>query len=52
VFDVIGDLSFGSPFGMLKAAKDIAPVAKSQTDAMAAYGDKGAKVDFDYFPAV
>jgi hypothetical protein len=37
---------------MLKAAKDIAPVAKSQTDAMAAYGDEGAKVDVEYFPAV
>ena len=37
---------------MLKAAKDIAPVAKSHTDAMAAYGDEGAKIDVQYFPAV
>ena len=51
-FDVIGDLSFGSPFGMLKAGKDIAPVAKSQSDAMAAYGNEDAKVDIGYFPAV
>ena len=51
-FDVIGDLSFGSPFGMLKATKDIAPVAKSQTNAMATYGDEGAKVEVEYFPAV
>ena len=36
---------------MLKAAKDIAPVAKSQTDAMASYGDEGAKIDVQYFPA-
>ena len=50
-FDVIGDLAFGSPFGMLKAAKDIAPVAKSPDDAMATYGDEGANVDIEYFPA-
>ena len=37
---------------MVQAAKDIAPVAKSHTDAMAAYGDEGAKVDVQYFPAV
>ena len=36
---------------MLKAAKDIAPVARSQDDAMATYGDEGAKVDVKYFPA-
>ncbi|TFY76249.1 hypothetical protein EWM64_g7765 [Hericium alpestre] len=27
-FDIIGDLAFGSPFGMLTACKDYAPVAK------------------------
>ena len=26
-FDIIGDLAFGAPFGMLDAAKDVAPVA-------------------------
>ena len=36
---------------MLKAAKDIAPVAKSQDDAIATYGDVGAKIDTEYFPA-
>ena len=51
-FDVIGDLAFGSPFGMLKAAKDAAPVAKSQSDAMATYGKEDAEVDVEYFPAV
>lgn len=51
-FDVIGDLAFGSPFGMLKVAKDIAPVVTSQTNAMATYGDEGAKMDVKYFPAV
>lgn len=28
-FDIIGDLAFGSPFGMLRAGRDSAPVAKS-----------------------
>ena len=51
-FDVIGDLAFGSPFGMLRAAKDIAPVARSQTDAMATYGNEKVEVDVEYFPAV
>jgi benzoate 4-monooxygenase len=51
-FDVIGDLAFGNPFGMLKAAKDAAAVAKSQSDAMATYGKEDAEVDVEYFPAV
>jgi len=25
-FDIIGDLAFGSPFGMIDAGKDVAPV--------------------------
>ena len=37
---------------MLEAARDIAPAAKSQTDAMATYGDEGAKVDVEYFSAI
>ena len=36
---------------MLKAAKDIAPVAKSPDDAMATYGDEDANVEIEYFPA-
>lgn len=36
---------------MLKAAKDIAPAAKSQDDAIATYGDEGKKIDVEYFPA-
>jgi len=51
-FDVIGDLAFGSPFGMIKAAKDVAPVAKSQTNAMATYGNEKVEVDVEYFPAI
>ncbi|KAL5522615.1 hypothetical protein ACEPAG_8632 [Sanghuangporus baumii] len=41
-FDVIGDLAFGSPFGMIRNAKDAAPVAVDQEAAMAKYG----KTDF------
>ncbi|KAH9849884.1 cytochrome P450 monooxygenase pc-bph [Lenzites betulinus] len=41
-FDIIGDLAFGSPFGMLTTGKDSAPVPISQSDAMAAYGKGGA----------
>jgi len=51
-FDVIGDLAFGSPFGMIKAGKDMAPVAKSQTNAMATYGNEKVEVDVEYFPAI
>jgi benzoate 4-monooxygenase len=41
-FDVIGDLAFGAPFGMLDAAKDIAPVAIST----------GSSLKTIYIPAV
>ena len=37
---------------MLKAAKDIAPIAKSYTDVMATYGNEKAEIDLEYFPAV
>ncbi|EGO03853.1 hypothetical protein SERLA73DRAFT_102157 [Serpula lacrymans var. lacrymans S7.3] len=39
-FDIIGDLAFGSPFGMILNAKDSAPVAVSQKDAMKSYGSE------------
>jgi len=41
-FDIIGDLAFGSPFGMVLKAKDSAPVAISQQDAMNSYGTEQA----------
>ncbi|KAH8105770.1 cytochrome P450 monooxygenase pc-bph [Phellopilus nigrolimitatus] len=37
-FDIIGDLAFGSPFGMIQAGKDAAPVAKDTKAAIAGYG--------------
>lgn len=50
-FDIIGDLAFGSPFGMIMAGQDSAPVAISQEDAMNSYGgNEGPKVK--RFPAV
>jgi len=40
-FDIIGDLAFGSPFGMVLKAKDSALVAVSHKDAMKSYGTEG-----------
>ena len=42
-FDIIGDLAFGAPFGMLDAAKDIAPVAITEP---------GSPLKTIYIPAV
>lgn len=39
-FDIIGDLAFGAPFGMIMAAKDSAPVPKSNEEGLAAIGQK------------
>ncbi|PCH44767.1 cytochrome P450 monooxygenase [Wolfiporia cocos MD-104 SS10] len=50
-FDIIGDLAFGAPFGMLQACADAAPVVVSHADAMASYG-KGDAPEVAYFPAV
>ncbi|KAI0634825.1 cytochrome P450 monooxygenase pc-bph [Trametes polyzona] len=51
-FDIIGDLAFGAPFGMLVSCKDSAPVALSAEDAMAAYGKGDAQYALEHFPAV
>ncbi|RDB28044.1 Benzoate 4-monooxygenase [Hypsizygus marmoreus] len=37
-FDIIGDLAFGAPFGMIEAGKDIAYIPKNQEGAMESYG--------------
>ncbi|KAG1823417.1 cytochrome P450 [Suillus subaureus] len=50
-FDIIGDLAFGSPFGMVLNAKDSAPVAISQKDAMNSYGSQNECAYVD-IPAV
>jgi benzoate 4-monooxygenase len=41
-FDIIGDLAFGSPFGMVDAGKDVAPVAV----------ETGGKTSIEYIPAI
>lgn len=55
-FDIIGDLAFGTSFGMIAAAKDSAPVAVSHNAAMAAYGSTDAKseaeLDVIHIPAI
>lgn len=42
-FDIIGDLAFGAPFGMVKAAKDVAQVPADQRAVMDSYGQTGVK---------
>lgn len=50
-FDIIGDLAFGSPFGMIMSAKDSAPVAVSHKDAMGSYGSEH-ECEVIHIPAV
>ncbi|KAG7445092.1 cytochrome P450 monooxygenase pc-bph [Guyanagaster necrorhizus] len=42
-FDIIGDLVFGAPFGMIMAAKDSVPVPEDRSAVMDSYGKVGAK---------
>ena len=50
-FDIVGDLAFGAPFGMIQAAKDSALVPINQWAAMNSYGNKTA-VDVVEIPAI
>ncbi|VDB94145.1 unnamed protein product [Peniophora sp. CBMAI 1063] len=51
-FDIIGDLCFGEPFGMLEAGKDAAPVVEDTKAGLALYGEKApAEVKY-HIPAV
>ncbi|KAH8101888.1 cytochrome P450 monooxygenase pc-bph [Cristinia sonorae] len=50
-FDIIGDLAFGFPFGMLQSCRDAAPVAVSHEEAIAGYGADD-KLEVKYLPAV
>ncbi|KAG7445087.1 cytochrome P450 monooxygenase pc-bph [Guyanagaster necrorhizus] len=43
VFDIIGDLAFGNPFGMIMAAKDSAPMAQDPHAVMDSYGQAGVE---------
>ncbi len=54
-FDIIGDLSFGAPFGMLESGKDIAMAPKhhgSQQVLMNSYGKQEINSDIFGIPAV
>ncbi|KAI0002159.1 cytochrome P450 monooxygenase [Russula compacta] len=51
-FDIIGDLAFGSPFGMIAAAKDSAPVAKSHEQGISVYGQEATKCETISIPAI
>lgn len=37
-FDIIGDLAFGAPFGMIMAAKDSAVIPKDNEEGLKSYG--------------
>ncbi|KIY49616.1 cytochrome P450 [Fistulina hepatica ATCC 64428] len=50
-FDIIGDLAFGAPFGMVPAGQDSAPIPKNQEEAFGSFGsDK--EVETVHIPAV
>ncbi|EKM51944.1 uncharacterized protein PHACADRAFT_212558 [Phanerochaete carnosa HHB-10118-sp] len=51
-FDVIGDLAFGAPFGMLEAEKDTVPVPVSEEQAMKSYGQKDMDLEWSTLPAI
>ncbi|KAG6889134.1 hypothetical protein C0995_003494 [Termitomyces sp. Mi166 len=53
-FDIVGDLAFGAPFGMIEAAKDVAKVPKNQSEdqAMSTYGKETRPEDIAEVPAV
>jgi benzoate 4-monooxygenase len=53
-FDIIGDLAFGAPFGMLEAAKDIAIAPKhygNHKAVMASYGKQEVGLELIGIPA-
>ncbi len=39
-FDIVGDLAFGAPFGMIMAAKDSAIIPKDNQDGLKSYGQQ------------
>ncbi|KAK0493478.1 cytochrome P450 monooxygenase [Armillaria luteobubalina] len=51
-FDIIGDLAFGAPFGMVKAGKDVAQVPQDPLAVMGSYGQVGAKYTTKEIPAI
>lgn len=51
-FDIIGDLAFGAPFGMIEAAQDVAHVAKDPKSMMNSYGREATREELKTIPAV
>ncbi|EKM51943.1 uncharacterized protein PHACADRAFT_102576 [Phanerochaete carnosa HHB-10118-sp] len=51
-FDVIGDLAFGKPFGMLEAGKDAALVPVSEEQAMKSFGRQDTDLKWATIPAI
>ncbi|KAK0476264.1 cytochrome P450 monooxygenase [Armillaria luteobubalina] len=51
-FDIIGDLAFGAPFGMVKAGKDVAQVPQDPLAVMGSYGQAGSKYATRDIPAI
>ncbi|KAK0211886.1 cytochrome P450 monooxygenase [Armillaria fumosa] len=51
-FDIIGDLAFGAPFGMVKAGKDVAQVPQDPLAVMGSYGQVASKYATREIPAI
>ncbi|KAF6764285.1 cytochrome P450 monooxygenase [Ephemerocybe angulata] len=51
-FDIVGDLAFGAPFGMLEAAKDSALVPKNPDQVMNSYGKDTPASEVLSIPAI
>ncbi|KAH8103863.1 cytochrome P450 monooxygenase pc-bph [Cristinia sonorae] len=51
-FDIIGDLVFGSGFGMVANGSDVVKIAKSQTAALESFDSDKHDLDTDEIPAV
>ncbi|KAK0475706.1 cytochrome P450 monooxygenase [Armillaria novae-zelandiae] len=51
-FDIIGDLAFGAPFGMVNAGKDVARVPQDLRAVMGSYGQVGGKYATREIPAI
>lgn len=51
-FDIIGDLAFGAPFGMLEACEDIAFIPRDQRSMIDSYGKESKQGELVGVPAV
>ncbi|KAF9010111.1 cytochrome P450 monooxygenase pc-bph [Cyathus striatus] len=51
-FDIVGDLAFGAPFGMIESMRDSAVVPMDQQAAMDSYGKNNSAVEVVEIPAI